>query len=154
MSAVWPRFDRRVPEASRGLSSLWPALLVLALFGAALVAAPSAFAPASGAHWVLLIILAPWAEELIFRLGLQEGMLRRWPTHGLAANVATALVFGLVHAWVRQDMAGLVVAAPALLMGQLYGRWRLVWPCVALHAAVNALWLLGLRDLLPHWMGA
>lgn len=114
-----------------------------------MMAALSASLPVAG----VLLVLAPWAEEVVFRLGLQENLLRRWPGHALAAIVVTALVFGLAHALLRQDPMALAVAAPALLLGLLYGRWRLLWPCVALHAAMNALWLFWLRDALPPWLG-
>ena len=89
--------------------------------------------------WVLLV-LAPLIEEAVFRAGLQEALLRRWNAP-LWANVFTALAFGLAHAAVRGDAAGFAVAVPALLIGAVYGRWRQLRLCVALHAAMNALWL-------------
>ena len=89
--------------------------------------------------WVLLV-LAPLIEEAVFRAGLQEALLRRWNAP-LWANVFTALAFGLAHAAVRGDAAGFAVAVPALLIGAVYGRWRQLRLCVALHAAINALWL-------------
>jgi hypothetical protein len=38
-------------------------------------------------------------------------------------------------------MLGIAVIAPALLIGAAYSRRRRVRECVALHAAMNALWL-------------
>ena len=89
--------------------------------------------------WVLLL-LAPLAEEVVFRAGLQESLLRRLRSPP-AANALTALAFATAHALARGDASGVAVAIPALLLGAVYGRWRTAWPCVALHASMNAVWL-------------
>jgi membrane protease YdiL (CAAX protease family) len=117
---------------------LWGAVVVLMLLAGVGAAATS---PVLGLNrvWVLLV-LAPVLEEAVFRAGLQDALLRRWNAP-LAANVVTALAFGLVHAAVRGDAAGFAVAAPALLIGAVYARWRQLRLCVALHAVMNALWL-------------
>lgn len=146
MNAVKSRHAWQVPTVA------WPGLLLLAALAVIVAAgladssltASAASWHASPGHWWLLILVAPWTEEVIFRLGLQETLLRRWPAQGLASNLITALAFGLVHACARQDAAACALIAPALLMGHLYARHRRVWPCVALHAAMNAAWLLGL----------
>jgi membrane protease YdiL (CAAX protease family) len=88
----------------------------------------------------ILLVLAPLIEESAFRAGLQEALLLRWKTP-LAANVMTALVFGLGHVVLRGDAAAFSVALPALLIGAAYGRWRRVRVCVVLHAGMNTLWL-------------
>ncbi|MEP6875294.1 MAG: JDVT-CTERM system glutamic-type intramembrane protease [Burkholderiales bacterium] len=88
----------------------------------------------------VLIVLAPLTEELVFRAGLHESLLRglRAPW---VANTLTALVFALAHVLARGEAAAFGVALPALLVGIVYQRWRRVWPCVLLHAAMNAIWL-------------
>lgn len=91
---------------------------------------------------VVLLALAPLAEEAVFRTGLQETLLRRLRTPGVA-NGITALVFGSAHALLRGDVAALVVMLPALLIGAAYTRTRRLAPCVILHAAMNAAWLVG-----------
>jgi len=91
-------------------------------------------------HAAVLLVLAPITEETVFRGGLHESLLRRLRSR-LAANVLTALAFGLVHVAVRGHAAAFAVAAPALLIGLVYGRTRTLWPCVVLHAAMNAIWL-------------
>ena len=88
----------------------------------------------------VLLVLAPLVEELVFRAGLQESLLRRWRSPRVA-NALTALVFALAHVLVRGEAAALAVGLPALLIGAAYERWRRVWPCVLLHAAMNAIWL-------------
>ena len=91
-------------------------------------------------HTALLLVLAPVLEELVFRAGLHESLLRRLCAPWVA-NALTALVFALAHVLVRGDPAAFAVALPALLIGIVYQRWRRLWPCVLLHAAMNAIWL-------------
>jgi membrane protease YdiL (CAAX protease family) len=89
---------------------------------------------------LVLLALAPLAEEVVFRAGLQETLLRRLRAPW-GANAATALAFALAHALQRGEAAALLVALPALLIGMTYTRTRRLAPCVVLHAAMNAVWL-------------
>jgi len=110
---------------------LWVSLLLAA-----------ALAASSGAGFgriAVLIVFVPLAEEAVFRAGLQEALLRRHSA--LIANGLTALAFGLVHVLARGDASAFAVAGPALLLGAVYGRWRRVRLCAALHAVMNAVWL-------------
>jgi membrane protease YdiL (CAAX protease family) len=91
-------------------------------------------------HTALLLVLAPLLEEVVFRAGLHENLLRRLRSP-LVANALTALAFALAHVLVRGEAAAFAVALPALLIGLVYQRWRKIWPCVLLHAAMNAVWL-------------
>lgn len=113
------------------------ALLALSLLLAAMLATSSG---AGLGRVAVLLVFAPLAEEAVFRAGLQEALLRRQGS-ALVANGLTALAFGLAHVLVRGDAGAFVVAAPALLIGAVYGRWRRLRLCVALHAAMNAVWL-------------
>jgi len=115
-----------------------PRALVLAatLAGGMLLAGGAPFT----LRTAVLLVLAPLTEELVFRAGLQEGLLRRLRTPWIA-NALTALVFASLHVLVRGDAMAMAVAVPALLIGALYQRTRSLWPCIALHAAMNALWL-------------
>jgi membrane protease YdiL (CAAX protease family) len=88
-----------------------------------------------------LLMLAPLVEEAIFRAGLQEAMLRHGRSPALS-NGVTACAFALAHVVVRADAAAALVMLPALLIGIVYGARRRLRECVALHAAMNALWLL------------
>ena len=88
----------------------------------------------------VLLLAAPVLEEAVFRAGLHEALLR----HGAAAwatNVLTAGAFGFAHVALRADAAAWVVVVPALVIGAVYIRWRRLRWCVALHAAMNAVWL-------------
>jgi membrane protease YdiL (CAAX protease family) len=100
----------------------------------------SALAGVDPRHIAIVLVLAPLTEEAIARAGVQEFLLRH-QSSALRANLATALLFGLAHAVIRNEMLGIAVIAPALLIGAAYSRRRRVRECVALHAAMNALWL-------------
>ena len=89
--------------------------------------------------WILLV-LAPLAEEAVFRAGLQEYLLQRLRTP-LVANGLTALAFALAHVATRGEWASFAVFVPALLIGAVYERWGRLRLCVVLHASMNALWL-------------
>ena len=96
------------------------------------------------ALWLLLV--APVLEEIVFRAGLQEELLRkgrlRAAAGAVSANVFTALAFAAAHlALLPGHLAGLTVL-PALLIGAVYQRQRRLAPCIALHAFFNAIWLL------------
>lgn len=86
------------------------------------------------------MFLAPLLEEVALRAGLQEALLRHRATP-LAANLGAALVFGLAHVAVRGDAQAFLVAAPALLIGAVYGQTRRLRHCVVLHALMNGLWI-------------
>ena len=92
--------------------------------------------------WSVLWLLAgaPVVEEVIFRLGLQQEFLSRVRSPAVA-NVATAVVFALAHGLSQGTGLSLLTLLPALAVGLIYQRSRRVAPCVALHAAFNAIWL-------------
>lgn len=87
-----------------------------------------------------LLLIAPIAEEAVFRGGLQEALLKRF-SNVVLVNLATACIFALTHAVAHRSWWDLSVFLPALLVGAVYTRWRRLGPCVALHAFLNALWL-------------
>ncbi|MBL6751850.1 MAG: JDVT-CTERM system CAAX-type protease [Nevskia sp.] len=111
------------------------------------------------AHPLLAALLAAaLLEEIVFRGGVQEALLRLADAHGAlrgrarwpaAANLSTALLFALAHGIVRSWALAAAVLPAALALGWLYQRTRRLWPCIAAHAAMNALWLLALP-----WLGA
>lgn len=90
---------------------------------------------------LVLLVFAPVAEELIFRAGLQEALLRRG-CRPLASSVLTACVFGGLHLLLRSTALGVAVLPVSLLLSAVYLRWRRVTPCILLHAALNLGWLL------------
>lgn len=101
----------------------------------------------SGLDALVLLVLAPVLEEPIFRRGVQEALLRRreggGPSGALLANVATALLFALCHVTLQPSAVSALTLFPALVIGWIYQRTRRLAPCVAAHAAMNVVWLVG-----------
>lgn len=89
-----------------------------------------------------LLILAPAAEETVFRAGLQEALQRHAVTAPLA-NASTAFAFAAAHIVLQPGLAAALTLLPALACGALYARCRRIAPCIALHSLFNAIWLLG-----------
>ena len=133
-----PLFASRAAQCAAALGALAAALALLA-------ALPAHTAAGTALAWAL--IGAPLTEEIVFRTGVHEGLLRHaaaravpWPP--LVANAATALLFTAAHVGARAghgvDVATLATLLPALAIGVVYQRTRRALPCVALHAACNA----------------
>lgn len=118
----------------------WAVPELLALLGGSAAAVIAAVGSPALLKPVVLLLLAPVAEEIVFRRGMQESLLARAPA--AVANGLTAMAFGAIHSLAHQSAAALAVALPALLIGTLYQRKRRLAPCVALHAGCNAVWLL------------
>lgn len=81
---------------------------------------------------VMLCLLAPVLEEMLFRGVILRAFLQRYP-RGIAI-VHSAGIFGLAHMNLYQFVAAFTIG---LLAGWLYERTRSLWPCIALHAAYN-----------------
>ncbi|SEO69117.1 hypothetical protein SAMN04487843_10384 [Methylobacterium sp. ap11] len=85
--------------------------------------------------WTLwLVVLAPLAEEMLFRGDLFSRLRALLPP--VATVAVGALVFGLCHA-----ERGLLQPVSVLPLGLALGAMRLwtgsLWPCIALHALSN-----------------
>lgn len=122
--------DRREPVAAS----------VLLLLGLAAAACVSVALGAPAWRALVLLGLAPAAEEVVFRIGLHEALLRRAVAPWLA-NAAVAVAFAVAHLATRPWPAAAALLVPALAIGWVYQRTRQLAPCVALHAALNALWM-------------
>lgn len=87
--------------------------------------------------------LAPWAEEAVFRWGLQAPLAQRCGPR--AALWITAVAFGLAHLASSPGGADAWRAAatvlPAAWIGGMFMRNGQLVPCVAWHAAFNLAWL-------------
>jgi membrane protease YdiL (CAAX protease family) len=95
--------------------------------------------------WTFLLF-APICEELVFRAGLQESLLRRLEgprtTCALIANVLTSVAFAAAHALLRPGWLACMTVLPSLLLGRVYQQHRRLDLCVGLHALFNVIWLL------------
>ncbi|ANH66961.1 CPBP family intramembrane glutamic endopeptidase [Mitsuaria sp. 7] len=88
---------------------------------------------------LMVCVVAPVVEELLFRGVLLRGFLKRYP-RGLAIGYS-ALYFGVAHLNIYQFCLAFLLG---LLLGLLYERGRSLMPCIALHAAFNTIgFLLG-----------
>ena len=94
--------------------------------------------------WLLLslVLWQPAIEELLFR-GVLQGLLLR-TTAGAAsrwglsvANLATSVVFVLVHFVNQPAIWAIGVFVPSLLFGLFRDRSGSVWPSLALHIVFN-----------------
>ena len=97
-------------------------------------------------HWpgwsllLLGVIVSPVLEEVVFRAGIQDGVAARWAGRfGVFtfANVATALVFCLMHLWRHPPAWALATLVPALVLGLAYERQRRLIAPIGLHAIYN-----------------
>ncbi len=139
-TAISPSPIGRLRGADRGL---WAAFALPALGLATTLATPEA------ARVLWLLAGAPLAEELVFRAGLQAALARslgRLRQVGRAAAplaiVLASLAFAAAHAALTD--AGpwaWATVLPSLVLGAVYQRGHRLAPCVALHAAFNAIWL-------------
>jgi membrane protease YdiL (CAAX protease family) len=97
-------------------------------------------------HALWMLGVAPVLEEIVFRAGLQEELLRqarlRAAMGAVSANLLTALAFAAAHLALHPSLLSGLTVLPALFIGAVYQRQRRVAPCIALHALFNAGWLL------------
>ena len=90
---------------------------------------------------LVLLLVAPVAEEVVFRAGLHDELLHRGVAPWMA-NLLTALAFNTAHILLLGvNTQTALVWLPALLIGAAYNRWRRLRICIALHMAMNALWI-------------
>jgi len=96
-----------------------------------------------------MFALSAALEELVFRAGLQEALLRAAYPLPLC-NVITAICFAVAHGLTRSWVIAAAVIPTALLIGWMYGRQRRLWPCVLTHASLNLAWWGVLVTGVPH----
>jgi membrane protease YdiL (CAAX protease family) len=99
-------------------------------------AAHGTAAPGFALWCLLIVVVAPLAEETLFRGYLWTGFASAAPRW--FAHVATAALFGLVHGW---DYA-LPIAVLGAFFGWLRASKGALLPCVVAHATHNALTVL------------
>ena len=87
------------------------------------------------------VLIAPVLEEIVFRGGLQEWLLRH---DGRAlgplsrANLLASLVFAGCHLAVHPPAWAAAVFLPSLVLGRVYERGRRLAAPIVLHALYNA----------------
>lgn len=86
---------------------------------------------------LLLVVVAPFCEELFFR-GFFFGGLRGQVPFPVAAGIS-AVLFGAVHLGEANLIAGLQLAFLGLVLATVYERTGSLWSSIAIHATNNAL---------------
>ena len=85
---------------------------------------------------LMIVLLAPIAEELFFRGFVFSGLRTRWSLW--PAAITSGLIFGSVHA-----PTGITTVVPLAVLGfalcWLYDRTGSLWPCVIAHMINNGL---------------
>lgn len=99
--------------------------------------------------FALLVLVAPLAEEVVFRGVLLSALRDRWGD-GIAI-LGSSAVFAAVHVnpFVVVPIFGL-----ALGLGYLFVRSRSLWVSVACHSTFNALGFIALLLVKSNWMAA
>lgn len=128
-----------VSPGALGLTLLLAALVVTAAVAKGLAVrqilgmpAPSAWLPL--ALWLVIALVAPVCEELLFRPVVQDGLAHVW---GPAPSVlATALLFGLIHGSAARFSETFLLG---LFCGVVFLKTGSYWPCVVFHALANTL---------------
>ena len=93
---------------------------------------------------LIVILLAPFVEEVLFR-GLVFGNLRR--RSRLTGYAVSCALFALLHVWqfalVNQDITYFLLMVqylvPGIVLAWCYEHSGTLWTSIALHAAANAL---------------
>lgn len=110
--------------------------LVLTLVGLPVIGPPELLL------WLKLSLLMPVLEEIVFRGGLQSGLVTRelfarsWSGISLA-NLLTSLIFAALHLFSQPPLWAALVFIPSLVFGWARDRYDSVVPCMILHATYN-----------------
>ncbi len=82
--------------------------------------------------FILLVLVAPWTEELIFRGFVLNGFLKRYKPRN--AVILSALGFSILHLNPYQLIGTFVLG---VLLGWVRLKTGSLWPCIFLHAVFN-----------------
>lgn len=107
------------------------------------VGMPARYSPLSFELVVLVIVLYPLLEEIVFRGALQGMLLNHpWPRHSLAgvsiACLITSLAFAAMHLVRQPPLWAVLVFFPSLVFGWSRDRHGTLLPPILLHMSYNA----------------
>lgn len=90
--------------------------------------------------FVILIVLYPIVEELIFRGILQPWIAQQWP-HTVftlsVANLITSCIFALLHLFTHPILWALATFFPSLIFGYSLERHKTILAPILLHISYN-----------------
>ena len=90
--------------------------------------------------FVMAVLVLPWLEEIVFRLGVHDWLRTRsrarWGALS-AANLLTAALFAGAHLLAHPPAWALATFCPALVFGVLWERHARLWSPVSVHAFYN-----------------
>ncbi len=88
----------------------------------------------SGGHGmaIVLVVVAPLTEELLFRGLILHGLMQRYGT--VPAVLLSTLLFALVHVNPYQFASAITMG---VFLAWLFVRTRSLWPCIIAHALFN-----------------
>ena len=115
------------------LSAILPINLFVAFLDFGDYATATSDSALSVASIVGICLLAPFAEELVMRGGVEEYLLR-WKPNAALAIVLSALLFGVLHFYPSQIV---IAFLNGLLYGWVYYRSRNVLACFLMHMVNN-----------------
>lgn len=131
---------RRIASLKDIAKVSWP----LAVTAAAVVALHSGV-PNGVSRFIMAIVVAPVLEEVLFRGGVLEVLVRRWPHQSKAMdfpNVISAACFGAAHLATKAPSEAAAVAVSGLIFGAAYlASGKRLWAPILLHSAFNAIFL-------------
>ncbi len=93
--------------------------------------------------FLIVVLLYPIIEELVFRGALQEALYRRyWGSQRVGpvsiANLLTSLVFAGFHFFYHTPIWAVLVLLPSFIFGHFRDRYQHVMPSIILHVFYNA----------------
>lgn len=96
-----------------------------------------------------LVLVGPFSEELVFRMGIQRHLIRR-NISPLGAILLTSILFGIVHGNPAQIPGAMIFG---IILGWLYWRSGCIWLSVAAHVFNNLIgvilgWISGQEEIL------
>ncbi|MBX2837486.1 MAG: JDVT-CTERM system CAAX-type protease [Gammaproteobacteria bacterium] len=91
---------------------------------------------------LLVAFVSPVLEEIVFRGGIQEFLLRYDALakiqFGISlANIVTSVLFAALHLISQPPLWSALIFFPSLVFGWARDRYQSLWPPIALHAFYN-----------------
>ena len=129
----------------------WLACIAATLFWSAFILldlspASKAVFPMPGSTLLLLIIVFPILEEIVFRGLIQESIHRLLNHNGFptlffwrlsSANVLASLFFSVSHLWTQPMLWALATFIPSLIFGYFKDKYQSLQPSIVLHIFYN-----------------